>query len=118
MEDMITILGALGGFEFIKWLVRFISNRHNDSKVEDAKADREKYSVLESHIDFLQNELKEKEERFVDKEKRFVEQTERLRSTQDRLFQAEQEKARLTLELALKRCERKKCADREPQNGY
>ena len=118
MENILTILGALGGFEFIKWIVRFFANRKNDRLTEDTLAEREKYKTLESHIEFLQNELREKEERFVDKEKRFVEQTERLRNTQDQLYKAEREKAAAELELALKRCEVKKCPQRIPQNGY
>lgn len=118
MEDILTILGALGGFEFVKWVIRFFTNRKNDKLTDDTMAEREKYKTLESHIEFLQNELKEKEQRFVDKEKRFVEQTERLRATQDQLYNAEREKAAAELELALKRCEVKKCPKREPQNGY
>lgn len=52
------------------------------------------------------------------KEQRFVEQTDRLRKVQDELFTLKEANSDLKLELALKRCERKKCGDREPQNGY
>lgn len=118
MENILTILGALGGFEFIKWLVRFFTNRSNDKLTDETLAEREKYKTLENHIEFIQKELKEKEQRFVEKEQRFVEQTERLRATQDQLYKAEREKAAAELELALKRCEIRKCGKREPQNGY
>ena len=52
------------------------------------------------------------------KEERFVEQTGRLRQVQDELFTLKENYSDLKLELALKRCERKKCGEREPQNGY
>ena len=53
-----------------------------------------------------------------DKEERFVEQTNRLRIVQDELFVAKEDISNLKLEIALKRCEKKRCGDREPQNGY
>ena len=63
------------------------------------------------HFSGLQKQLSEKEQRFV-------EQTDRLRKAQDELFTLKETNSDLKLELALKRCERKKCGDREPQNGY
>ena len=63
------------------------------------------------YTEFLQKQLSEKEQRFV-------EQTDRLRKAQDELFTLKETNSDLKLELALKRCERKKCGDREPQNGY
>ena len=66
---------------------------------------------LREYNEFLQKQLSEKEQRFV-------EQTDRLRKVQDELFTLKETNSDLKLELALKRCERKKCGDREPQNGY
>ena len=37
---------------------------------------------------------------------------------QDELFTLKESYSDVKLELAMKRCERKKCGDREPQNGY
>ncbi|WP_277232055.1 hypothetical protein [Phocaeicola salanitronis] len=42
----------------------------------------------------------------------------RLRSVQDELFKAKENISKLSIELALKRCEKKKCGEREPPNGY
>lgn len=118
MENIITILSVLGGFEGIKWLVRFFTNRSNQKSIDDTEAISKRYDALENHISYLQKELQEKEQRFVSKEQRFVEQTERLRRTQDQLFEQQKRITELEIQLALKRCEVKKCANREPQNGY
>lgn len=118
MENLITLISVLGGFEAIKWIVRFFTNRKNQKSIDDTEAISKRYEALENHIEFLQGELQEKEKRFVDKEKRFVEQTERLRDTQDQLFQMQKKNAELEIQLALKRCEVKKCVNRQPQNGY
>ena len=77
----------------------------------DAHADVEEFKALREYNEFLQKQLSEKEERFV-------EQTGRLRSVQDELFKAKEDISKLSIELALKRCEKKKCGQREPPNGY
>lgn len=118
MGDLITLISVLGGFEAIKWTVRFFTNRSNQKSIDDTEAISKRYEALENHISFLQGELHEKEKRFVDKEQRFVEQTDRLRAIQDQLFQLQKKNADLEIQLALKRCEVKKCANRQPQNGY
>ena len=71
----------------------------------------QEFKALREYNEFLQKQLSEKEQRFV-------EQTDRLRKAQDELFTLKETNSDLKLELALKRCERKKCGDREPQNGY
>lgn len=106
-EIIVALFTAFGGIETVKWLL----NRRNNNRISDAQADHEEFVALREYNDFLQKQL-------TDKEQRFVEQTDRLRETQDALFTARQKCAQLELELALKRCERKKCADRQPQNGY
>jgi hypothetical protein len=86
-------------------------SRKTNARIEDAHADVEEFKALREYNEFLQKQLSEKEQRFV-------EQTDRLRKAQDELFTLKEANSDLKLELALKRCERKKCGDREPQNGY
>lgn len=111
LTGIVTIIGAMGGFEAIKWGIRAWVNRKNNARIADARADAEEFKALREYNEFLQKQLSEKEERFVD-------QTGRLRQVQDELFTLKESYSDVKLELALKRCERKKCGDREPQNGY
>lgn len=111
LDNVLTIIGAMGGFEAAKWAVNFFVNRKTNARIEDAHADVEEFKALREYNEFLQKQLSEKEERFV-------EQTARLRKAQDELFALKEDHSNLKLELAMKRCERKKCGDREPQNGY
>lgn len=111
LNQWLAILGALGGWEGAKWCITFITNRKTNARIEDARADNEEFKSLREYNDFLQKQLTEKEKRFVD-------QTDRLRRIQDDLFCLKEENSDLKLELALKRCEKKKCGEREPQNGY
>lgn len=111
LDGILAIIGALGGFEAVKWIIGFYTNRKTNARIEDAHADVEEFKALREYNEFLQKQLSDKEERFV-------EQTARLRQVQDELFALKEDHSNLKLELAMKRCERKKCGDREPQNGY
>lgn len=111
MNDWVMLVTALGGIEGIKQLVKWWMSRKTNARIEDAQADVEEFKALREYNEFLQKQLSEKEQRFV-------EQTDRLRKAQDELFTQKETCSDLKLELALKRCERKKCGDREPQNGY
>lgn len=86
-----SILGGLSIWEAIKYWV----NRKTNKRKEEAEADASEFGVLREQIEFLQNQLKEKEERFAD-------QTMRLRQTQDENFNLLKEKAMLEIELTKK----------------
>ena len=111
VNDWIMLMTALGGIEGIKQLIKWWMFRKTNARIEDAHADVQEFKALREYNEFLQKQLSEKEQRFV-------EQTDRLRKVQDELFTLKEANSDLKLELALKRCERKKCGDREPQNGY
>ena len=107
LELLAAVMGALGGWEAIKYLL----NRKTNKRKEEAEADSVEFGVLKETVEFLQQQLHDKEERFAA-------QTDRLRKVQDDYFKLLQEKAKVDLELQRFRCVRPKCAQREPQNGY
>ena len=106
-EIIITVISTLGGFEGVRWWM----NRKTNARMQETKADSDEFHLLREQIEFLQTQLR-------DKEVRFAEQTELVRKQNADIIKLMNEKAALDLELVLKRCERKKCAAREPQNGY
>lgn len=98
---------ALGGWETIKYLL----NRKANGRKAEAEADSVEFGVLKETMDFLQQQLK-------DKEQRFSEQTDMVRKLNAEVLDLTREKARIDLELQRYKCVRKLCKDREPQNGY
>lgn len=117
-EILVAFIGALGGLEFVKWGYNAIVNRKNNTRINDAEAETTEFHLLEEQITFLQQQLKEKEERFV-------EQTDLLRNVQRDLLTLEKEKAlteteylkrisQLELELAMVRCNDEECPFRQP----
>lgn len=111
LNDWGVLITALGGIEGVKQFLKWWLNRRNSARIDDAKADQEEFRALREYNEFCQTQLSEKEARFV-------EQTDRLRKVQDDLLNLKEENAQLRIELALKRCEKKKCGEREPPNGY
>ena len=83
-----SILGTLSLWEMVKYFI----NRKTNKRKEEAEADNAEFQVLREMITFLQEQLKEKEERFAD-------QTARLRKTQDENFNLLREKAMLELSI-------------------
>lgn len=114
LELAATISGTIGGWELIKYMLNIRTNKRKEraeANKAEAEADNADFSLLRETIEFLQQQLKEKEERFAN-------QTERLRKVQDDYFEEVKKSNSLELELQRFRCVRPKCAQREPQNGY
>lgn len=106
-DVIVTIISSLGGFELVKYLL----NRKNNARIMEAQADNDEFKVLKEEVQFLQEQLKQKEERFAD-------QTQQVRTLNAEVIKLTQEKAAVELDLQRYRCVVKGCAKREPQNGY
>lgn len=98
---------AFGGIELIKW---FATRKQHKRKAE-AEADHSELSTTKETIQFLQEQLKLKEERFA-------EQTQRVRKLTDENLELTRKVAMLELERSMKLCERRNCPKREPESGY
>lgn len=107
VETLITILTALGGWEAVKYLI----NRKSNARISEAEADSAEFHVLKEQIEFLQEQLKQKEERFAD-------QTQIVRNLNNEVLELTKKLGNTELELQKYRCIRPKCQQREPQNGY
>lgn len=107
VETLMAMLGSLGGWELVKYLI----NRKSNARISEAEADSAEFHILKEQIEFLQEQLKQKEERFA-------EQTQLVRNLNSEVIELTKTKGVLELELQKYRCIRAKCAQREPQNGY
>lgn len=110
IEVIATICGvvtALGGIELIKWW----ATRKQQRRKAEAEADHSELSTTKETIQFLQEQLKLKEERFA-------EQTQRVRKLTDENLELTRKVAMLELERSMKLCERRNCPNREPESGY
>lgn len=107
IELIITLVSAIGGIEAVKWLY----TRKASARLADAQAEGEEWQTLQSVTEFLQAQLKDKEERFA-------EQTTSVRNLNRELLEAERKMAALEVELVKVRCDDLKCPFRIPPNVY
>ncbi|MCD8312953.1 MAG: hypothetical protein LUC24_02175 [Bacteroidales bacterium] len=122
---LVTVLTALGGWEAIKYLINRKSNgRKAKAEAKTAESDADKgdanayietaaaqFVLLKDVTEFLQSQLKEKEERFK-------EQTDHVRELNRQLLESQNETAKAKIEAMEMRCEVQKCPNRKPPTGY
>lgn len=102
-----SVLGTLGGWEAVKYLL----HRKSNSRIAEAQADSSEFSVLRDTVVFLQKQLQDKEERFA-------QQTDQVRSLTTENLDLVREVTMLKTERCLKLCERRNCLERIPQSGF
>ena len=61
LNDWLTILGALGGLEAIKWMVNFYVNRKTDARKEDAAADAAENENERNQVAWLEERIAQRD---------------------------------------------------------
>ena len=61
LYDWLTILGALGGLEAIKWMVNFYVNRKTDARKEDAAADAAENENERNQVAWLEERIAQRD---------------------------------------------------------
>lgn len=127
-ELLISVVGTLGGFE----LVKFLFNRKASRKVANAeaesariKAEEDEFHLKRERLKFADEQLLEMERQRADLCAKNYEQTLIIRKLNEQAIEREQTIGQLKAEIAelkaerkMKLCERRGCADRQPQSGY
>lgn len=121
ITNTITMITALGGLEFMKWLWTRKSNARlaaAEANAAELKAEKDEYYLLRERLEFMDKQM-------IEKEQRFNEQTNLLRDTNRQLLEQIKENgllsakiASLEAERAIKLCQVRNCTLREPQSGY
>lgn len=121
LEVILAILGTLGGWELVRWLL----TRKASERTAEASADTAEIRAEESEFTYLRGRVEFAEQQLLLKEQRFAEQTAVLREAQRELLEKTIENGKLSAriaaleaERAMKLCERKGCGQRQPQSGY
>ena len=121
ITSMVSLLAALGGLEFLKWLW----TRKSKARMAAAEADAAELKVEKDEYHLLRDRLQYSDQQLMEKEQRFNEQTNLLRDTNRQLLEQIKENgllsakvAALEAERAMKLCQVRMCPKREPQSGY
>lgn len=111
---IMTAVCSLLGWEGVRWLITRKSNARivsAEADTAEVKAEVDEFHHLRDMVEWLQQRLYEKEERFA-------EQTKLVRELQRELLESEKKVAMLETERSMKLCQVRGCAKREPQSGY
>ena len=121
MEEFLAVLGALGGFKAIEWIVMFFVNRRTNARKEDASADSMEIQNLLNIINSLTQQIERSDNRTKERDAKVDYVYGELRKEQ--LAHLDTLNRLHTVELAnslaeAKKCDVKKCADRKPPSDY
>ena len=61
MNTVLTILGALGGFEGLKWIISYFVNRKTNARKEEASVDSIEIDNEKKRVDWLENRITERD---------------------------------------------------------
>lgn len=98
----------------MKWLLMRKSNARiavAEADAAEVKAEVDEFHHLREMVEWMQERLKQKEERFA-------EQTQLVRQLQRELLESEKKVSKLETERSMKLCEVRNCCNRQPQSGY
>lgn len=114
LNGLLTILGALGGFETIKWIVNFYVNRQTNARKEDASADAMENENERKQIAWLEDRIAQRDAKI---DAIYAE----LRKEQSVHLEDIHKKHELELRLKeaeIKKCDVRGCVNRQPPSDY
>lgn len=135
IETIVAVIGAVGGLEFFKWLF----TRKQNARMAETKADEAEFEKYQKQIDYANERLLIKDQRIEEKDKllslkddkyhelaqkyherefELKEMNGKLQAKEEFIGNLKAEKSALLAERKMKLCERRGCADRQPQSGY
>lgn len=114
LNEWLALIGALGGLEAIKWIVNFYVNRKTNARKEDATADSMEDENERKQVDWLEKRLAERDAKI---DAIYVELRQEQAAHLDEIHKRHETELKLK-ESDMKRCEVRKCLEREPQTGY
>lgn len=120
-ETLIALVGCLGGLEAIKWLYNRQSNAKlakAQAQAAEAQADTDEFHLLRERLELADSQLLEKEQRFHEQTLLVRDLNKQLIDKATLIGQLKSRIAELEAERAMKLCERRGCAQRQPQSGY
>lgn len=121
LETVITIVGALGGFEAVKWGVNAWRNRKTDARKEDASADGMEIQNLLSVISHLSAQLDKSDSRMASRDGKvdfLYSENNKLRAENLGLIKRIHELELQLKEMEVRRCDVRGCASRIPPSDY
>ena len=111
---ILTIFGAIGGAETIKWVVNYFATRKQNGRLRDAEVSKAELNLYKERVDWLEARLAQRDTKI---DALYAE----LRGEQASKLQLLYEKHEVELKLKeaeVRRCNVRGCERREPPSDY
>lgn len=121
LNDWLTLLGTLGGFEAVRWGITFWVNRKTNARKEDASADGMEIQNLLNIITALETQIDNQEKRMTARDSKvdfLYSENNKLRSENLELIRERHELELRLKEAEIKKCDVRGCANRQPPSDY
>ncbi len=114
INELLALIGALGGLEAIKWVVNFYVNRKTNARKEDAAVDSIENENERKQVDWLEKRMTERDMKI---DSLYVELRQEQAAKLDLIHRLHEVELKLK-EAEFKKCDVRGCSNRQPPSDY
>ena len=114
LNEWLAIIGTLGGFEAIKWVVNFYVNRKTNARKEDASADAMENENERKQVEWLEDRISQRDAKI---DALYIELRQEQAAHLDEIHKRHETELKLK-EAEMKRCDVRGCGKRQPPSDY
>ncbi|UBD15013.1 hypothetical protein [Bacteroides salyersiae] len=114
LNEWLAIIGTLGGFEAIKWVVNFYVNRKTNARKEDASADAMENENERKQVAWLEDRISQRDAKI---DALYIELRQEQAAHLDEIHKRHETELKLK-EAEMKRCDVRGCGKRQPPSDY
>ena len=114
LNEWLAIIGTLGGFEAIKWVVNFYVKRKTNARKEDASADAMENENERKQVAWLEDRISQRDAKI---DALYIELRQEQAAHLDEIHKRHETELKLK-EAEMKRCDVRGCYKRQPPSDY
>ena len=114
INEMATIVTAIGGFELIKWVVMWIATRKSTQKKVREEAEALQIGNEQRRVDWLEKRICERDAKI---DSLYIELRAEQQNRLEEIFKRHEVELKFR-ESEVKRCDVRKCSNRKPPSDY
>ncbi|WP_303208335.1 hypothetical protein [Bacteroides oleiciplenus] len=121
INELLALIGALGGIKAIEWVVNFFVNRKTNARKEDASADAAEIQNLLNVISNLSGQLDKSDVRMTSRDGKvdfLYSENNKLKAEKLELIKKNYELELRLKEAEIKKCDVRGCSNRQPPSDY
>ena len=114
INELLALIGAMGGLEAVKWVVNIYVNRKTNARKEDAAADAAENENERKQIAWLEDRIAQRDAKI---DGLYAEMRQEQKAHLETIHKFHESELKLK-EAEMKRCDIRGCANRQPPSDY